>query len=144
MNHFLQKHSFESILILWLVWLAPARAVELQLSPIFADHMILQCEKPVPVWGIANPGEKIGVAFGNQKMTTTADRDGVWMVRFKPMQVSTQPRELKIQGADKSRNVVIEDVFVGEVWFCAGQSNMEWCLCKDTDGCVAWGRCQQP
>jgi len=125
---------YKSIIIVLLLWLAPARAAELQLSPIFSDHMVLQCEKPVPVWGIANPGEKIEVVFGSQNKTTVADRDGVWMVKLEPMRSNPQPRELKIQGAEKNRTVVIEDVLLGEVWLCAGQSNMEWCLCKDTDG----------
>ena len=84
----------------------------------FADHMVLQREKPVAVWGTADPGEKVAVTFAGKKAEATADASGAWRVDIGPFAASNEGRILKANGAE------VKDVLVGEVWFAGGQSNM--------------------
>ncbi|WP_395745317.1 sialate O-acetylesterase [Prosthecobacter sp.] len=91
-----------------------------QMPSIFTDHMVLQRELPVPVWGKAAPGEEVTVEFAGQKKSTKADANGRWMVKLDPLTANAEPQVLK------AGNVTIQDVLVGEVWLASGQSNMEW------------------
>ncbi len=101
-----------------------------RLHPVFTDHAVLQQGKPVPVWGWADPGEKVTVRFGDHVASTEAGQDGKWMVRLRPMKATAAPRALEASG---STSVRIEDVLVGEVWVCSGQSNMEWPMTASRD-----------
>lgn len=92
-------------------------------APLFADHAVLQRDKPLPVWGTASAGEKVAVSFRGQTMHATAGGDGHWIVFLDPAPASASPAELTITGKNQ---VVVRDVVVGEVWLCSGQSNMEW------------------
>lgn len=91
-----------------------------KLPSIFTDHMVLQRDKAVPVWGKAAPGEEVVVEFAGQKKTTTADAAGKWQVKLDPLSANAEPQVLK------AGNVAVQDVLVGEVWLASGQSNMEW------------------
>jgi sialate O-acetylesterase len=93
-----------------------------KLPAVLADHMVLQQQQPVPVWGWADPGEKVSVSFGDQKATATADDKGKWSVKLKPLKANETPGELTVAGND---TVTLKDILVGEVWICSGQSNME-------------------
>lgn len=101
---------------------APARA-DVSLPSVIGSHMVLQRNNECPIWGWAAPGEAVTVSFAGQKHATTADADGNWMVRLKKMKASSQPRTLTVAGKN---TLTLEDVLVGEVWLCSGQSNMEW------------------
>ncbi len=101
---------------------------EVRLPAIFADHMVLQRDMPVPVWGTAAAGEAVTVEFAGQKKSVMAAADGRWLVTLDPLKAGAEPCELKIGGT------VIRDVLVGEVWLCSGQSNMEWALGRCTGG----------
>ncbi len=90
---------------------------------IFGDNMVLQREKPVPVWGWAKAGQAVTVSFTNQVKKTTADKSGNWMVRLDAMPANKSGQDLTIRAAD---TVVFKNVLVGEVWICSGQSNMEF------------------
>jgi sialate O-acetylesterase len=109
------------------VWLAASALApaEVALPRVFADHMVLQRGRPVPVWGKAAPGETVAVEFAGQRQRTRADDQGRWSVELTPLTASTQPTELRIKGTNE---VVVRDVLVGEVWLCSGQSNMEMAL----------------
>lgn len=96
----------------------------LSLAPIFADSMVLQRENAVPVWGWAEPGKTVIVEFAGQRKIATADGAGKWMVRLDPMKASAEGRALTV-AAGEGGGLQLRDVVVGEVWFCAGQSNME-------------------
>ena len=89
---------------------------------IFSDHMVLQRDRPVAVWGTADAAESVAVVFGGIERTTTADADGRWAVDLPPLAASTEPRALAIRGKN---TLTFSDVLVGEVWLCSGQSNME-------------------
>ncbi len=97
-----------------------ARA-DVSLPAIFSDHMVLQSDVRVPVWGTASPGEKITVAFAGQSVVTTAAGDGTWQVAFTRLATSPTARSLTIKGTN---TITIQDVLVGEVWLGSGQSNM--------------------
>jgi sialate O-acetylesterase len=90
-------------------------------APFFRDHAVLQREKIVPVWGRADPGEKVTVTFGAQKLDATADAAGRWSVKLSPMPASSTPADLVAKGRN---TITVRDVLVGEVWLCSGQSNM--------------------
>lgn len=93
--------------------------------PLFADHMVLQCKTACPVWGWSEPGDVVTVAFGGQTVTGTAGKDGRWEACLKALPVSAAGRTLTISSRKTGRKAVLEDVLVGEVWLCSGQSNME-------------------
>lgn len=93
--------------------------------PLFSDHMVLQRGMKAPVWGWASPGTKVTVQFAGQTKTAVADADGKWMVHLDKLKASTEPRELTIGSSGAEGTVKVEDVLVGDVWLCTGQSNME-------------------
>ena len=94
-----------------------------ELGPCFRDGCVLQRDLPVCIWGRAEPGAAVEVAFAGQKKRTSADADGRWRVRLDPLPASATPRDLVVTSA--SGQAVVHDVVVGEVWLAAGQSNME-------------------
>jgi sialate O-acetylesterase len=98
-------------------------AAALNLPSIFGDHMVLQAGKDIQVWGWAQPGEDIRVQLGWHRERTTADENGRWQVAFPPREAGDNLK-LKVKG-DEER-IVFEDVLIGEVWVCSGQSNMQW------------------
>ncbi len=101
-----------------------ARA-EVRVAKIFSDHMVLQRDRPAPVWGWAAPGQAVTVAFAGQTKRATADVQGRWRVTLDPLSANSTGRDLTVaaEGATPQR-VTVQDVLVGEVWFTAGQSNM--------------------
>jgi sialate O-acetylesterase len=88
---------------------------------LFSNHMVLQRAVTVPVWGTGGSGEQVTVTFNGQTKTATTDASGKWMVKLDPM-VAGGPFVLTIKGTN---TVTITDVYMGEVWQCAGQSNMD-------------------
>ena len=99
-------------------------------SPIFGDNMVLQRGKPNPIWGWSQPGDSVKVEIGDHSATATAGTDGRWQVRLDPP-VPGGPYTLKITG---KQSVELHDVLVGDVWLCAGQSNMQFGLAQARDG----------
>lgn len=95
---------------------------EVSCARLFTDRMVLQRERPVPVWGLARAGERVAVEFAGQRLETTADAEGRWSVRLAPLATSAEGRTLVVHGANR---LEFSDVLVGEVWFASGQSNME-------------------
>ena len=98
-------------------------AADLRLASPLSDHMVLQREKPVAVWGWADAGEAVTVAFAGQSKTVTADAEGKWLLRLDALPASAEPRSLVVTGK-ADRRLEVKDVLVGEVWLGSGQSNM--------------------
>ena len=94
---------------------------DVKLPQFFSDNMVLQRDKPIPVWGWAGAGENITVRFNNQAKKTKADKNGKWMVKL-DNEIAGGPFQLIIKGKNE---VTVNNVLVGEVWICSGQSNME-------------------
>ena len=106
-----------------LLSLAHSGFAEVRLPAIFGDHMVLQRNAPLPVWGWAEPGERVGVFLADATAQTRAGDDGLWRVSL-PAQAAGGPFALKMTTA--SGQLVFGDVLVGEVWIASGQSNMWW------------------
>jgi sialate O-acetylesterase len=94
---------------------------EVAVDKMFSDHMVLQRDMAVPVWGTAGPGEKVTVAFRDQTKSAEAGKDGKWVVRLDAMKVG-EPGKMTVSGG--AAPIVFDDVVVGEVWLGSGQSNM--------------------
>jgi len=103
---------------------------EVKLASPFTSHMVLQREKPVPVWGTADAGEKVTVEFAGQKISATASADGKWRADLKPMEASAESRTFTVTGSHTAQPITLEDVLVGEVWLASGQSNMVFPVSK--------------
>jgi sialate O-acetylesterase len=95
-------------------------------SALFSDHMVLQSGMSVPVWGKAEPGEKVTVSIQGQTQAATADAAGKWMLRL-PNLKAGGPLEMTISGRN---TLTVKDVLIGEVWLGSGQSNMEFTVSK--------------
>lgn len=95
---------------------------QLRVPNIFGDSMVLQRERPIPVWGWAAKGENVTVRFHQQTKTAVAGANGHWRVNLDAEQAGG-PYQLVIKG---NTQVIYNDVLVGDVWICSGQSNMEW------------------
>ncbi|MGE4549794.1 MAG: sialate O-acetylesterase, partial [Opitutales bacterium] len=110
---------------LFLLAFAINLSAEVKLPPVIGSGMVLQRDLPVPIWGWAEAGEKVTVSFAGQTKTTKAGDDGKWMVKLAPLKASDDNASLTIEGSNK---ITLDNVLVGEVWICSGQSNMEWRL----------------
>ena len=110
----------KSILVIFSVFLFAEGFANVKPNSLFSDNMVLQRGVAVPVWGTAKDGESITVEFEKQKVTTVA-KNGKWMIKLKPLKAGG-PFTMKILGED---TVTINNILVGEVWVCGGQSNME-------------------
>ncbi len=97
-------------------------------AQIFSDHMVLQRDQLVPVWGTATPGAPVSVTFGDQRKTAVAAADGQWRVTLDPMPACDKPRDLILEEGNSEAKVVIGDVLMGDVWLGSGQSNMAWTM----------------
>jgi len=93
--------------------------------------MVLQQQMPVTIWGWATPGEKVSVEFAGNHVGTVGDASGLWRVELPALKASAEGRTLMVKG---SNTLTVNDVLVGEVWLCSGQSNMEWALGKSEGG----------
>lgn len=111
------------IVLLLLLIQAPSRA-DVRLPKIFGDHMVIQREKEIVVWGWADPKEKVSVQFNRQTKSTTASKTGEWRVVLNA-EAAGGPYELIVKGKN---SISVRDVMIGEVWLCSGQSNMEWTI----------------
>lgn len=103
---------------------------EVKLPHIFGHDMVLQQGQAVPVWGTAAAGEKVTVSFAGRKAETVADGQGRWRVDLAPLAASAEGRTFAVDGvyAEQASSVCYTNVVVGEVWFCSGQSNMEYTM----------------
>ncbi|MFM8379178.1 MAG: sialate O-acetylesterase [Planctomycetia bacterium] len=106
-----------------------ARA-DVSLNNMFGDHMVLQQGIKNRVWGKADPGEAVTVTLGGQSKTATAGADGSWQVFLDPVMEYGGPHTLTVKGKN---TVTFNDVLIGEVWVCAGQSNMQWSVKQSND-----------
>ena len=117
------------LLILLVFSAAPDVRAEVKLPTIIGDHMVLQREKPLPIWGWDEPGAEVTVMLGDAKKSAKAGDDGKWMVELPAMKAGG-PHTLSIAGSSK---VELKDILIGEVWLCSGQSNMEWPVAASND-----------
>jgi sialate O-acetylesterase len=108
---------------------SPSHA-NITLTPLIADNMVFQREAPLRVWGKADPGEKVSVTLQAAKADATAGADGTWEVSLPPCKAGG-PYTITITGKN---TLSIKNVLVGDVWLCAGQSNMQLSLQRASTG----------
>lgn len=111
------------LLMAALLWAGVAHA-ELKVAGILGDHMVLQRQESVPIWGTANPGDVVTVEFAGQQKAATSNKAGQWKVQLDAMKASSKGRPLTV--SDQKTRVTLDDVLVGDVWLCSGQSNMDY------------------
>lgn len=113
-------------------WMLFANSVfaDVRMPAVFGDHMVLQQQQKIRIWGWADVGESVTVTLGSNKETAKANDSGRWQVELPPMTANKVATTINVQGKNK---IEIKDVLVGEVWLCSGQSNMEWPVAASTN-----------
>jgi sialate O-acetylesterase len=110
----------------------PAISDGLCIHNLFQSNMVLQRDKPIRVWGWAQPGEKVTVSFAGNTQASTSASDRSWKVELPAQPFSTEPRTMVVQG--KSEKIELVNLLVGDVWLLGGQSNMEFEIHKTEGG----------
>jgi sialate O-acetylesterase len=129
---------------LWLIIpgpLAAASEARPLLHPLFSDHAVLQRDRPAMIWGWAEPGTRVTVRFAGQTKQAGAGPDGKWACALDPLAASGEGRRLEVETGRPKLTAAVDDVLVGDVWLCSGQSNMEMgiTLCKEDQEIAAAG-----
>jgi len=118
---------------------------DVRVPAIFGDHMVLPAGTNTPVWGWAEPGETVTVKTGQAIATTTAGPNGQWKVTFTDLQTSSTPVTVSVAGKN---TLTFQDVLIGDVWVCSGQSNMALplrrVLGRDASGTNGLGQARHP
>ena len=104
---------------------------DLKLANTFSDGIVFQRDKPINVWGTATPKKTITIQFGEETKSTKTDDEGAWSTTLGPLSASSKPRTLTV--TSEGYEIQINDILVGEVWLCGGQSNMAWTLRGSTN-----------
>ena len=110
-----------TLLLIGLMAFSLSLQAEVKLPALISDNMLLQADKSVPIWGTADPGEKVTISFDGQIQSATADADGRWEVRLNPLKAN----RCGAMTVAAKNTISINNVLVGSVWICSGQSNME-------------------
>lgn len=108
-----------------------ARAASLSFAPVFSDHMVLQRDQPLRVWGRATAGANVSVTIADKTASATAGTDGVWHATL-PALSAGGPFEVVASASGESAKLA--DVLAGDVWLCSGQSNMQYAVKGAVDG----------
>jgi len=130
-----------SVLFFALILATHAQA-NVTLPKILGDNMVLQRERPVAIWGTAAAGDEVTVKFAGQKKHAQPDADGKWQVSLDPLKASATPQVLTVTATnsakpDSNGEIKLQNILVGEVWFCGGQSNMEYSVSAPSSGAPA-------
>lgn len=128
-------------LFLLLVGVSTTAQPVLHLPDVFGDHMVLQRDKPLPVWGSSQPGTELIVSLADQKVTVNADGQGRWRTQL-PAMAAGGPHVLTVSNGVEA--ITFTDIYVGEVWICSGQSNMEWPLINSATAEQGMAEADQP
>jgi len=112
----------------WLICLIVTTSLhaEVKLPGIFSDHMVIQRNQPIKIWGSAAKGEKITISIDRYKANAVAGKTGTWQVTFPPL-AQGGPLQLVVKGKN---TITLNDILIGDVWVCSGQSNMDFALSK--------------
>lgn len=117
------KNNLQRLLVLCAVLILIGQAnADVRLPAVIGNHMVLQQNMPLKIWGWADPDEAVTVQILSNKVKTKADKNGKWLVTLPEMSAGG-PHSMTVSGKN---TVAIENILVGEVWVCSGQSNMEW------------------
>lgn len=112
----------------------PVRGVDM--CWVFGNNMVLQADRPLPVWGQGTPGEAVTVSFGGQEKSATVDADGEWKVVLDAMPANGQGQPFSVTTVSGVKK--FSDVLLGDVWICSGQSNMAQPPAEKSEGAEAF------
>ena len=118
--------GFLKILAIFFILTYSADA-KIWLPKIFGSHMVLQQASPAKIWGEAKPGAEINITIADQTVSAETDPKGKWLCELTAMQAGG-PHTMRI--SDGTDTVQFDDILIGEVWICSGQSNMDWPLSR--------------
>lgn len=104
--------------------IGPWVGAQFSLDPFFSDHMVWQRDQPVSIWGKGKPGTKLSLHFGGQQRSTQIGSDSTWRVQLAPLPLNRKAASLRVSGSGKT--IVVNDILIGDVFLCFGQSNIEW------------------
>ena len=115
-------------------FLVPNSNAELSVAGVFGDHMVIQRQKEIKIWGWAEAGQNIEVEMDGSTSVASADPKGRWEATL-PAKEAGGPHKLsvRINGSSDDDAIVIKDILIGEVWLCSSQSNMEWPVARSKD-----------
>lgn len=122
-NHI--KISLSTLFVLLITFYANA---QLKLPNVITSNMVLQQQQTVPVWGWTGKGAIVSVQFAGQQKSTKADENGYWKINLSSLKASAQPAQMTVTSAGQT--ITLNNILVGEVWLCSGQSNMEYPMKK--------------
>jgi sialate O-acetylesterase len=125
------RRILSGIIVLLFIIVLPVRA-DVKLPHVIGSGMVVQRQMEIPVWGWAEAGEEVSVEFAGQKVGTTADANGRWIVRLAEV-AAGGPHKMKVTGKN---TIELTDILAGEVWLCSGQSNMAMLVKDMRDGAV--------
>lgn len=116
--------------LLWVLFSPAALHADVTLPAIFSDHMVLQQKQPIRVWGWGAKGEAVEVSLAGNSVKTEVNDAGKWEVKLPQLDASQKPLKLVVKG---NNTLEFNDVLIGEVWLCSGQSNMEWSVAASSN-----------
>ena len=121
MDRFKKYDTF--FLVIFCLLISQSIRAEIKLPGFFTDNMMLQRDMPIKIWGWGNRYETVTVSIHDQKVNTRCKKDGTWEIILSPIPYGG-PYSLTVQG--KENSIKIENILIGDIWLCSGQSNMEW------------------
>ncbi|HVV99040.1 MAG TPA: sialate O-acetylesterase [Planctomycetaceae bacterium] len=119
----MKKCAILGLLVTELLAATSAVRADVRLPAVVGSNMVLQRDMPLPIWGWADPGEKVTVTLGDVTQSATAGDNGRWEVKFPAMKAGGDPLSMNIKGKN---SINLTNILIGEVWLGSGQSNMEW------------------
>ena len=118
-------NQLNQIITTTLLLLSPCLQAKLSTAKIFSNHMVIQRDLAAPVWGWDDPGKEVTVSFAGQEHKATADKEGRWQIKLNPLPANTNGQSMIIS-CSAGETITYQDILIGDVWICSGQSNMEW------------------
>ena len=122
---------FKIASVLLATLLLPQLCMALEMPAIFAYNMVLQQKQLIPVWGKAQPKSKVTITFADQTFSGKADKAGKWMIKLPAHPANSVAQKMIVNGDGKT--LTFENILIGEVWVCSGQSNMQWNVKNSND-----------
>ena len=102
---------------------------QLKIASIFSDNMVLQREKQIPIWGKGLPGKTVSVSCANTTKAVKVKTDSTWSVYFPAQKANSKPQTIRITSG--TSKIELNNILIGDIWICSGQSNMEWAMSKE-------------
>lgn len=121
------RHPFLIFLVFFIS--ITSAVAQLNVSKIFTDNMVLQRNEPIHLWGKGTPETMVKVQFANKIKRTKIRQDSTWNIFFEKQIANSSPQSITIES--ESKKILLKNILIGDVWFCIGQSNMEWPMAKE-------------